>query len=144
MRELVADGEWVAFPTYEESDQSAFEMVVAGRLDGDDVAVMMVEAGGTNTWELWQNGTPKVDEDTLAGGLEACKVWIRSDRTPAGVHRARPHREDGGAALDRLQRRDLPAVEAAGTERIAETRKIADKTDRQNAEARSTLRWSLS
>ena len=27
------------------------------------------------------------------------------------------------------------AVEAAGTERIAETQKIADKTDRQNAEA---------
>ncbi|NIR42029.1 MAG: polyribonucleotide nucleotidyltransferase, partial [Actinobacteria bacterium] len=72
------DGEWIPFPTYEESEESAFEMVVAGRLEGDDVAVMMVEAGGTGkTWELYEGGTPKVDEDVLAGGLEACKTWIR-------------------------------------------------------------------
>ena len=38
-------GEWIPFPTYEEGAGSAFEMVVAGRLAGDDVAVVMVEAG---------------------------------------------------------------------------------------------------
>ncbi len=50
-------------------------MVVAGRqLDDGDVAVMMVEAGGTeNSWNYYENGAPKVDEAVLAQGLEACK-----------------------------------------------------------------------
>ena len=35
-------------PTYQDGDESAFELVVAGRqLDDGDVAIMMVEAGGT-------------------------------------------------------------------------------------------------
>ena len=42
------NGEWISLPTYEEGEESTFEMVVAGRLlDDGDVAVMMVEAGGT-------------------------------------------------------------------------------------------------
>src|SRR5690606_30986181 len=41
-------GEWIAHPTYQEGDDSTFELVVAGReLDNGDVAIMMVEAGGT-------------------------------------------------------------------------------------------------
>ena len=132
------DGEWVPFPTYEESDQSAFEMVVAGRLDGDDVAVMMVEAGGTaNTWELYENGTPKVDEDTLAGGLEACKVWIREmiELQQECIEKLGPiEKMEVPLSID-YSDEIYAAVEAAGTERIAETQKIADKTDRQNAEA---------
>ena len=42
------DGTWIAPPTYDEGDASTFELVVAGReLDDGDVAIMMVEAGGT-------------------------------------------------------------------------------------------------
>ena len=42
------DGEWIPHPTYDESTEGTFELVVAGReLDNGDVAVMMVEAGGT-------------------------------------------------------------------------------------------------
>ena len=131
------DGEWVPFPTYEESENSAFEMVVAGRLDGDDVAVMMVEAGGTAmSWELYEGGTPKVDEDVLAGGLEACKVWIRE---------MIELQQECLEKLGTIEKMDPPlsvdyaddvyaAVEAAGAERIAATQTIADKTDRQNAE----------
>src|SRR6188508_1075260 len=38
------NGEWIAHPTYQEGDESTFEMVVAGReLDDGDVAIMMVE-----------------------------------------------------------------------------------------------------
>jgi len=132
------EGEWIPFPTYEESEHSAFEMVVAGRLDGDDVAVMMVEAGGTaNSWPLYESGTPKVDEDVLAGGLEACKVWIREmiELQQACLEQ-----------LGEIEKMEVPlsidytdeiyaAVEAAGTERIAATQMIADKTDRQNAES---------
>ena len=72
-------GEWIPHPTYEEGDASTFELVVAGRqLDNGDVAIMMVEAGGTaKSFEYYAAGAPKVDEKVLAGGLEACKVWIK-------------------------------------------------------------------
>ncbi|MHB1536843.1 MAG: polyribonucleotide nucleotidyltransferase, partial [Acidimicrobiales bacterium] len=73
------EGEWVPHPTYQEGDASAFELVVAGRqLDSGDVAIMMVEAGGTEAaWELYQAGAPKVTEEVIADGLEASKTWIR-------------------------------------------------------------------
>ena len=74
------DGEWVAHPTYQEGDESTFEMVVAGRkLDDGDVAIMMVEAGGTEgSWELYESGAPKVTEETITEGLEVSKEWIRA------------------------------------------------------------------
>ena len=73
------DGEWIPHPTYEEGDAGTFELVVAGReLDDGDVAIMMVEAGGTEkSFEYYAEGAPKVDEAVLASGLEACKVWIK-------------------------------------------------------------------
>jgi polyribonucleotide nucleotidyltransferase len=73
------DGDWVPHPTYEEGDAGTFELVVAGReLDNGDVAVMMVEAGGTEkSFYYYEDGAPKVDETVLSGGLEACKVWIK-------------------------------------------------------------------
>ncbi len=73
------DGEWLPHPTYQESDASVFELVVAGRqLDDGDVAIMMVEAGGTpKSFEYYAEGAPKVDEAVLADGLEASKQWIK-------------------------------------------------------------------
>jgi polyribonucleotide nucleotidyltransferase len=72
-------GEWVAHPTYQDGDASAFELIVAGRqLDDGDVAIMMVEAGGTEAaWELYQSGSPKVTEEVIAEGLQSAKTWIR-------------------------------------------------------------------
>ena len=72
-------GGWIPHPTYEEGEASTFELVVAGRqLDSGDVAIMMVEAGGTSkSFEYYANGAPKVDEAALAGGLEASKTWIK-------------------------------------------------------------------
>jgi polyribonucleotide nucleotidyltransferase len=72
------DGTWHAHPTYQEGDASTFELVVAGRrTDAGDIAIMMVEAGGTEaTWELYEQGAPKVTEDVIADGLEASKQWI--------------------------------------------------------------------
>jgi polyribonucleotide nucleotidyltransferase len=72
-------GEWIPHPTYDEATSSTFELVVAGReLDDGDVAVMMVEAGGTErAFEFYEQGAVPVDETVLAGGLEACKVWIK-------------------------------------------------------------------
>ncbi|HWG74334.1 MAG TPA: polyribonucleotide nucleotidyltransferase [Acidimicrobiales bacterium] len=73
------EGEWTPHPTYQEGDDSTFELVVAGRVLADgDVAIMMVEAGGTeDAWELYQSGAPKVTEEVIADGLESAKTWIR-------------------------------------------------------------------
>ena len=72
------DGTWVPHPTFEEVEESTFELIVAGRGVGDDVAIMMVEAGGTEkAWSHYEAGAPKVTEEVIADGLEACKVWIK-------------------------------------------------------------------
>ncbi len=73
------DGTWVPHCTYEEGNNGSFEIVVAGReLDNGDVAIMMVEAGGTEkSFEFYEGGSPKVDESVIAQGLEACKTWIK-------------------------------------------------------------------
>ncbi|MBM3674577.1 MAG: polyribonucleotide nucleotidyltransferase [Actinobacteria bacterium] len=90
------DGEWIAHPTYQQGDESTFELVVAGRrTEAGEIAVMMVEAGGTEaSWELYEQGAPKVTEEVIADGLEAAKQWI-------------------GASID-LQLQLRKAVEAAG------------------------------
>src|SRR5579884_2597558 len=74
------DGHWQPHPTYQEGDASTFELVVAGRLTDDrsDVAIMMVEAGGTEkAWSYYQEGAPHVTEQVIAQGLEESKRWIR-------------------------------------------------------------------
>src|SRR5438445_3290796 len=73
-------GEWIAHPTYQEGDESTFELVVAGRrTDAGEIAIMMVEAGGTEaTWRLYEEGAPKVTEHVIVGGLEEAKRWIRA------------------------------------------------------------------
>lgn len=133
-----AEGEWIPFPTYEEGEESAFEMVVAGRMiDDDDVAVMMVEAGGTGkSWELYENGTPKVDEDVLAGGLEAAKTWIREviETQQELIEAFGPvEKMDPPVTVD-YSDEIFAAVEAAGADRVAASQTIADKAERQAAE----------
>jgi polyribonucleotide nucleotidyltransferase len=77
---FTTDGDWVPHPTYQEGDLSTFELVVAGRaLDDGDVAIMMVEAGGTeNAWSYYEGGAPKVTEEVIAAGLEAAKGPIKA------------------------------------------------------------------
>ncbi|MSO86444.1 MAG: polyribonucleotide nucleotidyltransferase [Acidimicrobiia bacterium] len=72
------DGTWIPHPTFQEVEESTFELIVAGRGVGDDVAIMMVEAGGTEkAWDHYEAGAPKVTEEVIADGLTACKVWIK-------------------------------------------------------------------
>ncbi len=76
------DGQWIPHPTFEEGDESTFELVVAGRAltDSDDaeIAIMMVEAGGSErSFQYYDEGAPQVTEEVLADGLEAAKTWIR-------------------------------------------------------------------
>ena len=132
-------GEWIAHPTYEEGIDSAFEMVVAGRaLEGGDVAVMMVEAGGTEaTWDIYESGTQKVDESVLAEGLEFSKQYIKEviDIQHELVKAVGEPETMAYEVFVDYSDEIYAAVDAAGRERIAETQTIADKSARSEAEA---------
>ena len=70
-------GQWVAFPTVEQLEGAVFDMVVAGRKAGDDVAIMMVEAEATDrVIELIAGGAGAPTESVVAEGLEAAKPFI--------------------------------------------------------------------
>jgi polyribonucleotide nucleotidyltransferase len=78
---LVTEGganQWVAFPTHTQLQSAVFNMVVAGRVVGDDVAIMMVEAEATdNSWSLIKDdGAVAPTEEVVAEGLEAAKPFI--------------------------------------------------------------------
>ncbi|MEU6131087.1 polyribonucleotide nucleotidyltransferase [Saccharopolyspora sp. NPDC047091] len=78
-RMALIDGQWVAFPTYEQLERAVFDMVVAGRIVGDDVAIMMVEAEATDkTIDLVGQGAQAPTEEVVAAGLEAAKPFIRT------------------------------------------------------------------
>ncbi|CAJ1505986.1 polyribonucleotide nucleotidyltransferase [[Mycobacterium] holstebronense] len=77
-RVALINGTWVAFPTVEQLEGAAFDMVLAGRLlDDGDVAIMMVEAEATeNVIELIESGAQAPTETVVAEGLEAAKPFI--------------------------------------------------------------------
>lgn len=140
-----AEGNWIAHPTYEEGEEASFEMVVAGRaLPDGDVAIMMVEAGGTEAaWENFADGAPKVNEEVIAEGLEASKRWIKESidlqlqlAKEAGVKESFefPTLTDYAPEI-------FAAMEEAGSHTIANVNTIADKHERQKAE--SELRDAL-
>ena len=69
--------QWVAFPTVEQLEDAVFDMVVAGRKAGDDVAIMMVEAEATDkVIEMVAGGAQAPTETVVAEGLEAAKPFI--------------------------------------------------------------------
>jgi polyribonucleotide nucleotidyltransferase len=135
------DGEWIAHPTYEEADNGTFEIVVAGReLDNGDVAVMMVEAGGSeNAFYYYDDGAKKVTEEVLADGLDACKVWIKESialqrqlvasviavKGPIETMKFTP-------VLDYTPE-IFAAVEAAGSDKLAPVITMANKSERNEA-----------
>ncbi|MEK9664435.1 MAG: polyribonucleotide nucleotidyltransferase, partial [Candidatus Nanopelagicales bacterium] len=79
VRVALIDGQWVAFPRHSELERAVFDMVVAGRVVGDDVAIMMVEAEATDeTINLVAGGATAPTESVVADGLEAAKPFIRA------------------------------------------------------------------
>jgi polyribonucleotide nucleotidyltransferase len=79
VRVALIDGQWVAFPRHSELERAVFDMVVAGRIVGDDVAIMMVEAEATTgTIDLIASGATAPTESVVASGLEAAKPFIRA------------------------------------------------------------------
>ena len=79
VRVALIGGQWVAFPTHEQLEEAVFDMVVAGRVAGDDVAIMMVEAEATErTIELVAGGATAPTEEVVAQGLDASKKFIKA------------------------------------------------------------------
>ena len=108
-RVALIDGQWVGFPTHSQLENAVFDMVVAGRIAGDDVAIMMVEAESTeSTWDLVQSGVQAPTEEIVAGGLEAAKVFIKQ-LCEAQIALADDRRQAGPRLPDlpRLRRRRL-------------------------------------
>ena len=132
-------GEWIAHPTYQEGDESTFELVVAGRrTDAGEIAIMMVEAGGTEaTWELYEQGAPKITEELIADGLEASKRWIGASIDLQLELRTAYEEERGPIeTISYDVHRDYDddvyaAVEEAARSDVEEAMKIADKTARE-------------
>ncbi len=79
VRVALIGGQWVAFPTHEQLKEAVFDMVVAGRVAGDDIAIMMVEAEATErTIELVAGGATAPTEEVVAEGLDASKKFIKA------------------------------------------------------------------
>ncbi|HEV7168201.1 MAG TPA: polyribonucleotide nucleotidyltransferase [Micrococcaceae bacterium] len=132
---LIGD-QWVAFPKHSELQDAVFSMVVAGRVAGDDVAIMMVEAEATdNAWKLIkEEGATAPTEEVVAEGLEAAKPFIRTlceAQADLAARAAKPTVEFP-IFLD-YQDDAYAAVEAAAAAKLAEVFQIADKQDRDNA-----------
>jgi polyribonucleotide nucleotidyltransferase len=136
---LVADengSQWVAFPKHSQLENSVFNMVVAGRIAGDDVAIMMVEAEATdNSWNLIkEQGATAPTEEVVSEGLEAAKPFIKAlceAQADLAARAAKPTVEFP-VFLD-YEDDVYAAVESAAADKLAAVFQIADKQDRDNA-----------
>ncbi len=128
------DGQWVAFPTHEELERATFDMVIAGRVVGDDVAVMMVEAEATtHTVDLVRGGAAAPTEEIVAQGLEAAKPHL------AELCRAQAELADaaGKATVEfplYLDYQDdvFAAVETAVAAELSDALRIGPKQERES------------
>ena len=78
VRVALIEGQWVAFPNHSDLEKAVFDMVVAGRISDNDVAILMVEAEATvKTIELIKGGATVPTEEIVGQGLEAAKPFIK-------------------------------------------------------------------
>ena len=150
VRVALISGQWVAFPNHSQLEDAVFDMVVAGRVSGDDVAIMMVEAEATaRTIELIKGGAPTPTEEVVAQGLDASKPFIRAlceaqDKVAKAA--AKPtaefpifldYQEDAFAAVSSAVSADLAkALTIAGKqERETETDRLSASVKESLAEA---------
>jgi len=137
VRVALIDGQWVAFPKHSQLANAVFNMVVAGRvIDGDDVAIMMVEAEATeNSWDLIAGGAVAPSEEIVSQGLEAAKPFIKElvrAQNDVAKQAAKPT-ADYPVFLPYTDE-VLAAVESAAGAEVAKVYQIADKQERQDAD----------
>src|SRR5690349_10081727 len=136
---LVADengSQRVAFPKHSQLENAVFNMVVAGRIAGDAVAIMMVAAEATdNSWNLIkEQGATAPTEEVASEGLEAAKPFIKAlceAQSDLAARAAKPTVEFP-VFLD-YQDDVYAAVESAAAEKLAAVFQIADKQERDTA-----------
>ena len=130
------DGQWIPYPTFEEQDDATFQIVVAGREVDGEIAIMMVEASGTEkAWSYYEDGAPKVTESVIAGGLDAAKVWIAESLALQNELVAKVGRKPAIAWENQIDYSDEveAAVKAAAEAKLIPANQITDKTERNAA-----------
>ena len=134
VRVALIEGQWVAFPTHSQLGDAVFDMVVAGSIAGDDVAIMMVEAEATTrTLELVAGGAAAPTEEIVAQGLEAAKPFIRAlcaAQQSLADQAAKPTGEF--PVFLEYQADVFAAVESAVTKDLAAALTIAGKQERES------------
>ena len=134
VRVALIDGQWVAFPNHSDLERAVFDMVVAGRIAGNDVAIMMVEAEATTkTISLIADGAGAPTEEIVGAGLDAAKPFIRilcEAQLELAKVAAKPTAEFP-VFLD-YQDDAYEAVEKAAKDRLAKALTIAGKQEREN------------
>ena len=133
VRVALIRGQWVAFPTHEQLEDAVFDMVVAGRIVGDDVAIMMVEAEATeNTVELVKGGATAPTEEVVADGLDAAKKFIRvlCEAQMELASKAAKETTEFPLFLE-YQADAYEAVEKSAKDAVTEAMKIVSKADRE-------------
>ncbi|MCV7358338.1 polyribonucleotide nucleotidyltransferase [Mycolicibacterium fluoranthenivorans] len=132
VRVALIDGQWVAFPTVEQLEGAVFDMVVAGRKAGDDVAIMMVEAEATEkVIELVAGGAGAPTEAVVAEGLEAAKPFIAALCTAQEELHAAAGKETAEYPLFPEYQDDVYGqVAAVATEALSQALTIAGKAER--------------
>ena len=133
VRVALINGQWIAFPTHSQLEDAVFDMVVAGRVVGNDVAIMMVEAEATeNTIALIKGGAKAPSEEVVSEGLEAAKPFIaelcRAQSALAEV--AGKETADFPVFLD-YEADVFAAVESAVSDELAKALTIAGKQERE-------------
>ena len=133
VRVALIKNQWVAFPTHEQLEEAVFDMVVAGRVVANDVAIMMVEAEATeNTIELIAGGAKAPTEEIVAEGLEAAKPFIKAlcDAQSELAAVAAKETQDFPVFLD-YEDDVYAAVSAAISSELATALTIAGKQERE-------------
>ena len=132
---LIGD-QWVGFPTVKQMADATFQMVVAGRVLADgDVAIMMVEAGGTDsTWDLVRAGKTAPTEEVVGAGLDAAKPFIKALCEAQAELAAKLPKETYPFPVFLDYEDDVyAAVEELAAARVAEAMQIPGKQDRDDA-----------
>ncbi len=135
VRVALIEGQWVAFPNHSDLEKAVFDMVVAGRIAGDDVAIMMVEAEATSkTIGLIKDGAQAPTEEIVGAGLDAAKPFIRI-LCEAQMELAKSSAKPTGVFPVFLDYQDdvYAAVESAAKDKLAKALTIAGKQERETA-----------
>ena len=129
--------QWVAFPKHSQLENAVFDVALAGRIAGDDVAIMMVEAEDHRQLLEPHQGTgrhrPEVSE-----GLEAAKPFIKAlCEAQSDLAAARPSRPSSSRCSWTTRTTSTPPWSSAP--RLGGcSSQIADKQERDTASETST------